>query len=785
MELKFTELRNFINVSDIKKASDDANGEPTLIGQPRATDALRFALRSQSPRHNLIISGYSGCGRSSFAERICAYYAAKKEPPNDIVYAYNFENPNEPQVLVLPPGRGIELKNKMSELLVKLERVLPLAYRLSGFETRRAELFMRLKNFNDRLSQDMLVLAERFNFVYSPQSQNGFAVFDTPIIDGKQLSAEDFVKLPAYEKDVIDSKAVFLQGQMAFTMTRLKVREQQTRKQIKNLEYTIGLFAIGAAINEIAKDFLEEPDVLEYLKAVKESLLENLQAYLDEIPDEEFQSEHDSQMRKKRTDDEIKYEINVLISSEKAPVIVEHNPTYTSFVGEVEFDGEFNGGGSNLTKIRPGTLHKANGGYLILKARDLLKNNSLWEALRRAILTEKINIEPARDFPQGAPPNIIRPQPAPFSAKIVLIGSPWQFDALSIMDDQFEKLFSVCAPFDYEIRTKDENLARLASFIKNYVKNKIKMSVVQEAVKVFIEFSMREAQSKRYFSADFGVLCETIEEAAYIAQSENSKKLREEHAQKALRAREYRRSLYEEKNSDYIISDIINIETQGTRVGQINGLAMMGNFAKPVKITATTYMGKAGVISIDKEADLSGRVHVKGSNTLIGYLGHTFAKETPLTLSARIAFEQSYGGIDGDSASMAETIALISSLADVPIKQNIAITGSMNQLGYAQAIGGVTPKIEGFFDLVNERGLDGSQGVIIPRANVQDLALKSEVIEAVKNNLFRVFAIEHITEAFLPLTGIEAKKGPFSVYALAKRRLRTFYKRAQKGDSAE
>ena len=495
--------------------------------------------------------------------------------------------------------------------------------------------------------------------------------------------------------------------------------------------------------------------------------------------------------RKSSEDSLTKYRINLLTDNSElqgAPVVVDYNPTYSNLVGEVEYDNEYGNFSTDFMKIKPGLLHKANGGYLVLQAQDVLGSPHAWETLRRTLLTGKIVTEPLREYATGVAVSGIKPEAIPVDVKVILIGGGYYYDILYAYDDYFEKLFKIRVDFDVEMPLSDVNIAEIAGFVKKYTLKKETLPFTACAVGSLIEFATRVSQRQDKLTTRFNRMTEVLAESLQWAKMESAQEVTAEYVQKAISKREYRLNLYEEKLSELIEEDTIMISTEGSRVGQINGLAVIDTgdhvFAKPSRITATAYMGKAGIVNIEKEAEMSGAIHDKGIQVLIGYLGQTYAQDFPLSLSCRVCFEQNYSGIDGDSASSTELYAIISALTGLPIRQDIAITGSINQHGEIQPIGGATYKIEGFFDLCNKRGLTGEQGVIIPTRNVRDLVLKNEVIEAVRDGKFHIYPISHVDEGMEILLGLPAGSHPFpfdTVHGKVYRKLRSYHRSAMKG----
>ena len=470
-------------------------------------------------------------------------------------------------------------------------------------------------------------------------------------------------------------------------------------------------------------------------------------------------------------------------------MVVDFNPTYYNLMGELEYDNEFGNLTTDFMKIKAGLFHKANGGYLILQAHDVLSNVQSWEAIRRVVKTREISMESIREQMGGVLAPTLKPEPIPVSVKVIMIGSTYYYELLREYEDDFEKYFKILADFDYEMKRNEENIKQFARFIKSYTTKEKMMAFDAGAVAKIIEYTSRLVESQNKLSTRFNSISEILCEAETWANMAGDTIVTAEHIKKTIHEKEQRLKMYEEKIGEMLDEEVIMIDTVGKKIGQINGLAVLDmgsySFGNPSRITATTYIGKSGIINIEKEAQMSGPTHNKGVQVISGYLGNTYAQDFPLSLSCRICFEQNYNGIDGDSASSTELYCILSSLAEVPINQELAVTGSVNQRGEIQAIGGITHKIEGFFDLCKKRGLTGGQGVIMPNANVSDLVLKEEVVEAVKEGNFHIFPIAHIDEGIEILTGVPSGKlgkngkyPPTSINGLVNKKLREYYKKS-------
>ena len=763
-----------------------------LIGQQRAEEALTFGLQVKSKGYHIYVCGQTGTGRTSFALEYAKKQAKNEKTPPDLCYVYNFENPKCPKLLKLAAGTGKKFKDEMNELISLLSAELPRIFGDKNYDSRKTEIGKSLRLKHDVIIKRISEEAKKYDFEVK-QSPHG--IFFVPIVKGVSITEEQFEALPPDQRDIIIKKSDAMHVRAAEAMRALKDCEKSSKQEVDEMDYALGLFTVGHHMSDIFESYENEPDLIEYLKAVKEDILENLTDFTSGDSDDEQEPQNLAlpwAIKKTSEDNLSKYNINLLTDNSKqegAPVIVDYYPTYSNLVGEVEYDNEYGNFTTDFMKIKPGLLHKANGGYLVMQAQDVFGSPLAWETLRRTLVTGNIVTEPLREYSTGVAVSGIKPEPIPVDVKIILIGGGFYYDILYAYDDYFEKLFKIRVDFDTEMKLNDANLAEIAKFAGRFSLKEGAMPLEPCALARFVEHATRLAERQDKLTTRFNRLEEILVEAAQWARIDGKQSLTNEYVLKAIKKREARLNMYEEKIQDMIEEDQIMITTEGKKVGQINGLAVLDMqdhvFAKPTRITATAYMGRAGIVNIEKEADMSGAIHDKGIQVLIGYLGQTYAQDFPLSLSCRICFEQNYSGIDGDSASSTELYAVISALTGLPIRQDIGVTGSINQHGEIQPIGGATFKIEGFFDLCKARGLTGSQGVIIPARNIKDLVLKDEVVKAVKEKKFHIYAITHVDEGMEILLDMPAGKHPFpanSVHGMAIKKLRSYHRKAMKGN---
>jgi len=791
-KLDYTELKRFCDPNQFDfNTTKDLDPYHDMIGQDHAARALEFGLAVKKKGYNVYISGISGTGRTTFAKAYAEKRAANEPVASDLCYVYNFETPKSPLLLKLPAGVGKQFHNDMTELVNRLSTELPRVFAEKDFEDKRNEVMRDLTGKRDVIIRAMTEEAKEQNFGVK---STGTGIYFMPIVDGEIITEEQFESLTQEQKEDIAVNSDQIQRKAAENLRIIRNYEREARTRADELEYSTALFAVGYHMSPVIEKYSYNEKTFKYLLALKEDILDNIEDFLG--PEEE-ESEQLAQMipwyNKHGSEESLaKYKVNLLVDNShltSAPVVVDYRPTYPNLVGEIEYDNEYGNLTTDFMKIKPGLLHKANGGYLILQTHDVLGSPHVWEALRQALLTGEIVTEPSREYMTGVTVACIKPEALDLDLKVIMIGDEYLYDILREFDDAFLKTFRFKVEFDYEMNQTHESVRQLAQFIKRYSEQNSLLDFDRTAVAKLVEYSARLAESRKKISTQFGKLSEFMTEADSWATIAGSEIITAEHVSRAISERDGRLRMYEVKLSELIDDEIIMLDTTGEKVGQINGLAVMDTgdyvFAKPSRITATTYVGKAGIVNIEKEARMSGSIHEKGIQVLTGYLGQTYAQDFPLSLSCRVCFEQNYSGIDGDSASSTELYAVLSSLSELPINQEIAVTGSINQRGEVQAIGGVTYKIEGFLDLCKKRGLTGTQGVIIPKQNVNDLSLNDEVIKAVEEGKFHIYAIGHIDEGIELLTGVKAgeknsrgKYPPNTVHGMVFKKLREFYKKS-------
>lgn len=732
----------------------------SIVGQERGRAVMKFGLNVNKAGYNLYVSGIAGTGKTTFTHSIVKEFAKRDATLFDWCYVYNFEDGSSPKVLKLPVGMGKELQQDMKDLIQNLMIDIPKAFKEDSYQKERASIIRDLNKKNSAVYDELNQVARESGFVIR---QSGSAILTIPIINGKPLNEEEYRLLTDEQLAEIERKTEVIQEKVLDFTNQLRELEKETKEILEQLDEKVALAATGYHIDELKNKYKQCQDVINYLDAVQEDILNHIDDFFDGDDLDDGHPLSDLLPKKESNDIHMRYEINLLVdhsNTKGAPVITADNPTFYNLIGKVEYENRMGVMSTNFTKIKPGYLHYANGGYIIIQAKDIFSKSFAWEGLKRALLNKKLQIENIGEQAGLISTTSLNPDPIPLDVKVILIGSLDIYQILYHYDEDFRKLFKIKVDFDVEMDANLENMSRLASFIHTHCKEHQLLPFDRTAVAKIVEYSSRLAGHQEKMSTRFNQLVEIIYEADTWARMDNDTIVTAKHITKTIKEKDYRNNLYEEKLQESIDRGTILIDTEGKKVGQVNGLAVYNlgqySFGKPTRITATAFVGQKGIINIERESKMSGKIHNKGVYILGGYLGQKFAQRFPLSLTAHLTFEQSYGGIDGDSASSTELYALLSRLANVPIDQGIAVTGSVNQNGEIQPIGGVNEKIEGFFEVCKNKGLTGTQGVLIPHQNVQNLMLKDEVIEAVKNNLFHIYAIKTVEEGISILTGMPA-----------------------------
>ena len=752
-ELHYTQLKNYCLPEEFPFQST-AELEPLqgIVGQERAVKALDFGLAVKLKGYNIYMAGPSGTGKTTYARRSAEAMAMSEPVPSDWCYVYNFQNPKMPTALSFPAGGGKIFKSKISKLVTNVTRELHKLFQSEDYERQRLSVMQAFDEKQVLLAEKLEALAAEYDFQVET-SEQGISLI--PLFEGEAIDEQTFFSLTEDAQAKIEEKSQIVHEKSGSIFREIQKLDKECDQSLDELEKNLGLSVIGHYFDSLYTFYKTQTAILAYIQAVKEDILNNLSFFMEkeEVPADALSSLIPMLGKKAEEDITLKYRVNLIVDhseSKGAPVVTTFNPTYSNLMGDTEYDSEFGNLTTDFMKIKGGLLHQANGGYLIVQAQDILSAPNAWAALRRVLKTREINMDSIRELLGNTIAPILKPEPIPANLKVIMIGSEYFYELLLQNDEEFDKFFKIRADFDYEMPRTKENITKISQFIKSFVEHEHTMDFDASAICSVIEYSSRTAARQDKLSTRFNHMSEILGEAFTWAKLEGAKLISSAHIQKAIKEKESRVMLYKEKLDEMLDEEVIMIDTTGSEVGQINGLAVldMGTYAfgTPSRITATTYVGKAGIVNIEKEARMSGQTHDKGVQIITGFLGQSYAQEFPLSLSCRVCFEQNYNGIDGDSASSTELYCIISSLSNLPIKQGIAVTGSVNQKGDIQAIGGVTHKIEGFFELCKKRGLTGDQGVLIPASNIKELVLNDEVVEAVKAGLFHIYPIKHIDE---------------------------------------
>lgn len=741
--------------------TEEESPQEGIIGQERALRSVEFGLEVNNPGYNIFMAGPPGTGKSTYAKAALQSKAKQEEPPSDWLYLYNFTDPEQPQAVSLPAGWGETFRNDMEELVEDARTAITHEFDSGNFEKQRAEIIEKYQTKTTETLQNLEEEVREQGFAL----QRGAGGFTTvPLNDaGNPMQQEEYQALPEERRREIDEKGNEIQRRIRRSIRQVRQNEQEAKSAIRDLEKRMGSFAIRPLFEQLKEKYADFPQICSYLDEVHEDIISNLDEFKEGSDDETSRQLALIQGTGGSSSDTDRYEVNLLVNNsdtEGAPVIEEANPIYYNLLGKVEYESRMGTLTTDHTLIRPGALHKANGGYLILRAEDVLRDPLCWDALKRTLKDSCIRIENIGEQFRLVPTTAIQPDSIPLEVKIVLMGSPLIYYLLSTYDDDFGKYFKIKADFDVQMQRSDEHLQEYAKFIRSVQKREDLLPYDRSAVARICDYSSRLAGDQTKLSSRFNEVVEIVYEADGWARLQEADCVTVDHVAKAIEEKMYRSNLVESHIREAIERGKLLVDTDGSVAGQINALQVTAlgdySFGAPVRITANVHLGNEGVVNVEREVKMSGSIHSKGVMILAGYLADQFAYDKPLSLSASITFEQTYGGVEGDSASVAELVALLSALADVPVKQSVAVTGSVNQKGLLQPVGGVNEKIEGFYLTCKAAGLTGEQGVLIPEQNADNLMLKDEVIQAVETGDFHVWTARTAKQAVELLTAIPA-----------------------------
>lgn len=755
-ELKFTCDSSVFNFN----TTDELEPISTGIGQERGIKALEFGLNIDINGYNVYVEGPYGVGKTAYVKNYLNTISKKKKVPNDWCYLYNFDNPNEPVAVALPAGQGKEFRATMNSFINEIKVDIKNTFNNEDFEKEKNLIRQEYEAKRNLLLEKLNQKSAEYGFTVK-SAQNG--IYMMPIMNGKTIAEEEFNKLDDATKKEFEDKSAIVQQHIMTAIGEIKSIERESETKIQEWQSNVALLTINAHINLIKAKYKRNKKINKFLESIKKDILKNINLFTADEKVIESKLQGPQAAHPEVYKPWLNYRVNLFIDNsnlEGAPAVADTDYSYHNIFGKLEYENYYGALKTDFTMLKPGLLHIANGGYLVFQANDLLTNSLCYDTLKKVLRSKSLGIENAADPRSSMVMVSLKPEPIPLDLKVILIGDENIYQTLLAMDPDFRKLFKIKVEFAEEAVLNDENMVGLARFVKGYCSHEGLPPLDAGAMAKLIEYASKLADDQHKLSTRFTDLSVIVGEAATWAKMAKSKVITEEFITKALSEKVDRVKKYDEKYMEMIKDNVLLIDTTGSKVGQINGLTIMNvgdyTFGKPVKITASTYTGKNGIINIEREVELSGSSHSKGILILSGYLGEMFAQDMPLSLTASICFEQLYSGVDGDSASSTELYAILSSLSNIPINQSIAVTGSVNQKGEIQPIGGVNDKIEGFFQVCKMRGLDGNHGVIIPKQNVRNLNLSDEVISAVKSGKFHIYAISTIEEGIELLTGVPA-----------------------------
>lgn len=737
------------------------------VGQERALRSIEFGLGVRETGFNLYISGQTGTGRTSTIRNLLRQRAKSEPTPDDWVYVYNFKDADNPISLSLPAGRGSELTADMLELIETFKKDIPKALESKEYESRRTEILEKYQAESNELFEGLENEAEQHGFALQ-RTVSGLVI--VPQKDDHNFTQEEYEALTDEERNNLEEQGKLLTERLNDVLRQVRDNEKSTKEALAQADRELGLSCLGHHLQPLREKYDGLEKVLTYLETVQEDILKNLEDFKPQpsqpqIPGLKIPRQEPSFER---------YEVNLLVDHKDtvgAPIVFESNPTYNNLFGRIEHVMQYGGVAvTDFTMIKAGALHRANGGYLVIDAREVLINPFVWDSLKRCIRTAEIRIEDVLEQYRFMTMVSLKPEPVPLSAKIVLVGTPWIYYLLYYLDPDYRKFFKVKAEFDSQVARTPEVMREYALFVATLCRENKLLHLDRAGVACLLEYTSRMVDDQQKLSSRFMEIADFVREASFWAERDGHTVVTCSDVRRAAEEQLYRVNRIEERMQELFEDGTIMVDTDGAVVGQINGLSVISlgdhTFGRPSRITARTWLGQAGMVNVEREVKLSGPIHDKGVLILTGYLGGMFARSYPLSLSASICFEQNYDGVEGDSASSTELYALLSALSGIPIQQGIAVTGSVNQRGQIQPIGGVNHKIEGFYAVCKAKGLNGQQGVMIPKTNERHLMLKEEVVEAIAAGRFHVWSVATIEQGIEILTGIPAgsldKQGRFA-----------------------
>jgi lon-related putative ATP-dependent protease len=790
-EVGLSELRHICDTAEFPfQTTDELARKEEVIGQTRAVKAIEFGLSIKNHGYNIFVSGIPGTGRNSITRSIVKRISQDMPVPDDWCFVNNFKDHDRPRAIKLPPGKGREFRHDVEKFIEFMQSEIPKVFESKEYEEQKSSIVEGAEKAKEILFSEAGKRATELGFQLTI-TRTG--IVKVPLWKGKPFQPQELDELSVEQRRELEEHEKKVDSEIRDFLAKARQLDKEAHEKVHELNRRVAHFSMGHQLDDLREKFCINPLIPEFLGEIEEDILGNLREFLGQTPEMPFPIEGmDKGSFLER------YKVNLIVDNSETkggPVIEEVNPTYNNLVGRIERKARFGAFYTNFSMIRSGSLLQANGGYLLLNALDVLRSPFSWDALKRVIKKNEVKIEDLMEL-YGYGSGGLKPEPIPISLKIIMLGSPWLYYLLYNYDEDFKDIFKVKSDFDTQTASSKDEKMRYAVFIANMVQSDGLLPFDRSAVAAVVEHASRLAEKKNKLSLRFSDLTDLVRESSYWATQAGSRIVLSDHVDTALNEKIYRANLIDERIQEMFAEGTIMVDVSGSVIAQVNGLSVydIGDFyfGKPSRITSRVYLGKGGVIDIEREAKLSGRIYNKGVLILSGYLGGTYARDKALSVSATLAFEQSYGEVEGDSASAAEVVALISGIAEVPVKQNFAITGSINQKGEIQPIGGVNEKIEGFFSVCKNRGLTGDQGVIIPQLNVKNLMLKKEVVDAVQAHQFHIYSVATVNEALEILTGLPAgerkEDGSYpegTVSFLVDKRLKEMSKKLKSDDRGE
>lgn len=753
-------LKKLFSLGDFPwSTTKDISQTREVIGQERGVNSILFGLNMNSAGYNIYVTGMRNTGRRTSVYEILRKVASKQRVPDDWFYVYNFQDPDRPRTIHLPPGQGKVFRENMRRLIYHLKIDLIKRFQSEEYDKQKKAITER---FTDQKK-------ELFSRLEKKAKEKSLGILRTPLgfspitlkEDGTPLNKEEYQDLSEEEKKKIENRISIFQEEIQKAFQQIELLERKSQGKLDEFNKKLASSIVESRIKILRDKHEGFPDLLKYLGEVKDDITQNIDIFLNKEKGKTLSLEK----RLSISSPFIKYQVNVIVDNsglKHAPVIEQNNPTYNNMFGTIERVAYLGSYITDFTRIKTGSVARANGGYLVVDALKVLTNSFVWDALKRTLREKQVKTEDITQQYGFVSTTGLSPSPIPLDIKVVMVGSATIFGLLHLHDEDFQKIFKVRADFDYESSIDEDSIRKCAEFVCKICNEEKLPHCDKSGMSAILSYSSRLAEDQEKFSLQFGKIADLLREASFFAQKDHRTYISTHYVEKAVEEQEYRSSLLKDKVQEMIKRNFILIDVKGEKVGQVNGLSIYnyGNFmfGKPTRVTAQTFMGNKGVVHIDRDVKLSGKTHNKGVMIISGYLGGKFGTHLPLALSASLTFEQSYSYVEGDSASSTELLAILSSLAKAPVKQGIAVTGSVNQKGEIQPIGGVNKKIEGFFEVCQTKNLTGEQGVIIPKSNLGNLMLKDKIIEAVKEGKFHIWAISTIDQGIEILTGVPAGK---------------------------